>query len=309
MNIRPLEDRDYPAVARVVGESMLWMPEPTAAGTKHWLTSQPERAKIHLLVAEEDGQIVGFGQNLLAWYTSRTDLASVWIGVAEHARNRGAGSALFRAAGEWYTPLGVRTLTTTAIEGTPGAEFALARGFVRTRTAYQQRLVLADADLSALAALEATHAADGLRVVPLGEITDIATLQELYAIASVDVPEDEVEDNVQPDEFEAHILGDPEMSREASMVVLDGEKPVSLAFLLINPESMIGMSDMTGTLPEYRGRGLARLAKLAVLRAALELGVTAVTTENDAENAPMRALNAKLGYQPERTMASFKLDL
>ena len=74
---------------------------------------------------------------------------------------------------------------------------------------------------------------------------------------------------MQPDEFDRHILGDPELSREASMVVLDGETPVSLAFLLINPESMIGMSDMTGTLPEYRGRGLAQLAKLAVIRAAL----------------------------------------
>ncbi len=272
------------------------------------MTSQPERARIHLLVAEEDGQIVGFGQNLLAWYTSRTDLAAVWIGVAEAARNRGIGAALYRGAEEWWTPLGVRTLHTTAVEGTPGIEFALARGFERTRTAYQQRLELADADLSGLAGLEADRAAEGLRVVPLGEIRDISSLQELYAIASRDVPEDEIEDNVQPDEFERHILGDPEMSREASMVVLDGDTPVSLAFLLINPESMLGMSDMTGTLPEYRGRGLAKLAKLAVFRAALELGVTAVTTENDAENAPMLALNKSVGYQRERTLASFKLD-
>ncbi len=288
--IRPLESKDYPSVAKVLGESMYWLPPPTAAGVEHWMTSQPERARIHLLVAEEDGQIVGFGQNLLAWYTSRTDLAAVWIGVAEAARNRGIGAALYRGAEEWWTPLGVRTLHTTAVEETPGIEFALARGFERTRTAYQQRLELADADLSGLPRLEADHAAEGLRVVPLGEIDDISSLQELYAIASRDVPEDEVEDNVQPDEFERHILGDPEMSREASMVVLDGETPVSLAFLLINPESMLGMSDMTGTLPEYRGRGLAKLAKLSVLRAAGELGVTAVTTENDAENAPMLAL-------------------
>lgn len=306
--IRPLESRDYPGVAKVLGQSMYWLPEPTASGVEHWLTSQPDRAQVHLLVAEENGTIIGFGQNLLAWYTSRTDLASVWIGVSEAARNRGLGAELYRGAEEWFTPLGVRTLHTTAVEGTPGIEFALARGFERTRTAFQQRLELADADLSGLARLEADRAADGFRVVPLGEIQDISKLQELYAIASRDVPEDEVEDNVQPDEFERHILGDPEMSREASMVVLDGDTPVSLAFLLINPESKVGMSDMTGTLPDYRGRGLAKLAKLSVLRAAGELGVAAVTTENDAENAPMLALNKTVGYKRERTLASFKLD-
>ena len=69
------------------------------------------------------------------------------------------------------------------------------------------------------------------------------------------------------------------------------------------------MSDMTGTLPDYRGRGLAKLAKLAVFRAAQELGVTAVTTENDAENEPMLALNKSVGYKRERTLASFKRDL
>jgi GNAT superfamily N-acetyltransferase len=307
--IRKLEPRDYPAVARLLGQTMLSLPEPTPTGVEHWLTSQPERAQIHLLVAEENRRIVGYGQNLLAWYTSRTDLASVWIGVAEDERNRGIGSDLYRGAEQWFEPLGVRTLHTMAVEGTPGIEFALARGFERTRTAYQQRLVLADADLSALAALENKRAAEGLRVVPLNEIRDLSALQELYAIASLDVPEDEPEDNVQPDEFEGHILGDPEMSREASMVVLDGDKPVSLAFLLINPESMIGMSDLTGTLPEYRGRGLARLAKLAVARAALELGVKEFTTENDAENVPIRALNESLGYRFERTIASFKRDL
>lgn len=307
--IRELEPRDYPAAAKILGETMTWLPEPTSVGVQHWITSQPERARIQTFVAEEDGRLVGYGQNLLAWYTSRTDLAYVWIGVPEVERNRGIGSELYRAAEAWFEPLGVRTLHSMAAEGTPGMEFALSRGFERTRTAYQQRLVLADVDLSGLAEQERARAAEGLRVVPLSAIEDVSALQELYAIASLDVPEDEPEDNVQPEDFDRVILGDPELSREASMIVLDGDKPVSLAFLLVNPESLIGTSDLTGTLPEYRGRGLARLVKLAVVRAALELGLVEFTTENDAENAPIRAVNERLGYRIERTIASFKREL
>jgi GNAT superfamily N-acetyltransferase len=54
----------------------------------------------------------------------------------------------------------------------------------------------------------------------------------------------------------------------------------------------------TGTLPEYRGRGLALAVKLASLRWAAARGVTRVFTSNDETNAPMLAVNRRLGYRP-----------
>jgi GNAT superfamily N-acetyltransferase len=263
---------------------------------------------MHLLVAEEDGRVVGFGQNYLAWYT-RADVGDVRIGVAEEARGRGIGSALYERSEAYLLPLGPRKLTTTAVEGSPGERFAEARGFVRTRLSYTSRLELADADLSALPALEAARAGEGLRVAPLREVDDVPGLREVYTATSLDVPEDDPDDDVRPEEFESHILGDPELSRDASMIVLDGDRPVAFSFLVVNPETGIGMSDMTGTLADYRGRGLARLAKLALVRAAAGLGVTAIMTENDAENAPMLALNESLGYRRELAVSSLKREL
>ena len=55
---------------------------------------------------------------------------------------------------------------------------------------------------------------------------------------------------------------------------------------------------MTGTLPELRGRGLGRQVKLASINWAAENGVTQMFTTNDETNAPMLAINRRLGYQP-----------
>jgi len=63
-------------------------------------------------------------------------------------------------------------------------------------------------------------------------------------------------------------------------------------------------SEMTGTLPGFRGRGLARLAKLRVLRGARDLGLTELVTENDAENEPILAVNRRLGYRVTHTRLS-----
>ena len=55
---------------------------------------------------------------------------------------------------------------------------------------------------------------------------------------------------------------------------------------------------MTGTLRDYRGRGLALLAKRATLVNAAGRGVELVSTENDEPNGPMFMVNEKLGYRP-----------
>ncbi|MGB2874292.1 MAG: GNAT family N-acetyltransferase, partial [Gaiellaceae bacterium] len=56
-------------------------------------------------------------------------------------------------------------------------------------------------------------------------------------------------------------------------------------------------NEWTATLPELRGRGLARLAKLASIRRAVEEGITEILTGNDPDNLPMRELNRRLGYR------------
>lgn len=56
-------------------------------------------------------------------------------------------------------------------------------------------------------------------------------------------------------------------------------------------------SGMTGTSPDFRGRGLAKLAKNTSLHRARAAGCTEAFTGNDTGNEPMLAINKWFGYE------------
>jgi GNAT superfamily N-acetyltransferase len=98
--------------------------------------------------------------------------------------------------------------------------------------------------------------------------------------------------------FRSFILGNPSLDRSTSVAVLDtGDRIVSLSLLLVDGERARAENEWTATLPELRGRGLARLAKLESMRRAAEAGIREIQTGNAPGNAPMRALNRSLGYR------------
>jgi len=100
------------------------------------------------------------------------------------------------------------------------------------------------------------------------------------------------------EEWREFILGNPLLDDEGSVVVLDAEdRVVSLSWLLVDHPRRRAENEWTATLPQLRGRGLARLAKVATIRWAAEHGLTEIVTGNDPDNLPMRELNRRLGYR------------
>jgi GNAT superfamily N-acetyltransferase len=81
---------------------------------------------------------------------------------------------------------------------------------------------------------------------------------------------------------------------------------VAITMIRVDVETGRAENDITGTLPEYRGRGLAHLVKLESLRRVAAKGVTKVFTENDETNASMLAVNTRLGYRPHSSRLSWK---
>jgi GNAT superfamily N-acetyltransferase len=67
-----------------------------------------------------------------------------------------------------------------------------------------------------------------------------------------------------------------------------------------------GEREAEPTVPQHRGRGLARLVKLAALHRAAERGITTAYTGNDEANAPV---NTRLGYRQVATQWSCVRDL
>ena len=112
-----------------------------------------------------------------------------------------------------------------------------------------------------------------------------------------DVPGEIAMDDVSFEQWLEDYWRHPDTDLDASVAAVIDGRPVAFSHLRIAPGGR-AVTDMTGTLRDYRGRGLAQLAKRATLVNAAKRGVELVTTENDETNAPMLRINEKLGYQP-----------
>jgi GNAT superfamily N-acetyltransferase len=301
--IRAFRDEDADAAVGVLREAALdWYHSP--ASLLHRLSSHPPRARQLAWVAEEEGEIVGFARARFRWEVSERTVGWLWLGVRPDRRRLGFGGALYERAARHLAEAGAEVLESFAAEE-GGRRFLGSRGFRATGVEHISRLDVSEADVAPLAALEEVKAAEGFRLAALGEVLDRAReVHAVYAATLADVPEAFATDDLRYDEWELECLGDPDLSREGSTVVLHDGKPVALSFLVADGEGRAA-NDMTGTLPEYRRRGLARLAKLGTIRWAVAGGADWILTGNDEENPAMRGLNEILGYRPAGTQTLY----
>jgi GNAT superfamily N-acetyltransferase len=305
--IRDFEPADAAAVSAALHEEQ--PPHPvTPEGVLHWRDGQPERARARLWVAEEAGRIVGWAEARIRWTTKVQDIGDVWAYVVPFERGRGIGAALYAETERYVLGLGARILESWTYTAA-GESLLQNRGFRATGTEQVSILAPARADLSALAPLEEEKTQEGFRLVPLGDVRDrVEELHRVYAAASQDVPEYFREDDIRLDEWRHETLDHPQLSMEGSAIVLFGEQPVALAFVEVDEPANVAANEMTGTLPEFRRRGLARLAKLATIRWAAAQGIAAMQTGNSHENPGILALNASLGYRPVATETHYLRD-
>ena len=101
----------------------------------------------------------------------------------------------------------------------------------------------------------------------------------------------------------------PDVPSDAFHVALDAAsgEAVGYASLLLAPGSTtVAWHGMTAVRPAYRGRGIATALKRATIAWAIDHGLEALETINDVHNAPMRAVNAALGYAPMPDIVGLK---
>jgi mycothiol synthase len=87
----------------------------------------------------------------------------------------------------------------------------------------------------------------------------------------------------------------------------DADRVVSFTELRVSaPPATVASTEDTATVPDRRGLGLALAVKAESLRLlrADRPDVELVTTTNAEQNAAMRALNAKLGFEPVATLTA-----
>ena len=250
-------------------------------------------------LAEADGIAVGTASTGRIWMHER-GFERWWLGiwVEPEARSRGAGSALYSALSEAARAAGKTGFQTELSEAYPdGRRFLANRGFVEIERNKMVRLDLAGLKPPGIAA------PPGILVTTIAERPDLVAGVHAVALeAFPDIPS--TDESIDVGALEAFVARDVErvgIPREAFFVALDeasGEVAGYASLIYSAGSTTVAYHDMTAVRRAYRGRGIAGALKRATIAWAIENDLEALDTGNDETNAPMRAVNAALGYLP-----------
>ena len=240
------------------------------------------------LVAEVDGAIV-------AWAPSGVHgdgSGWLWIGVDAAHRRRGVGTALYDRI---EARLEARLLRTSANDE-DGRRFLERRGFERTNVLSVLTLDLGDLPAPTVGTL------------PLSAV-DIDSIRQLYAEGHDDVPSESPRAPFTDESFRREVVEAELVDRDVSAVVVEDGEPVAFTLVLANHEDGRAETQMTAVRRDRRGRGLAYAVKVGSLHRARAAGLRTMLTANDTGNAPMLAVNRKLGFEASVVIEDYEKQL
>ncbi|MEV7524733.1 GNAT family N-acetyltransferase [Streptomyces sp. NPDC091371] len=291
-DLRPDDRSDAESVVRVRHRAMPFMIS-TVDSVAHELSSAHPAQHYRILVAETAAGIVGTAQVGIAHDSPEPGRSSVNAYVDPAHRGLGAGGRLLRAAEEHLAAQGAVETYAWVLDEPAHRGFAERRGYRPSRSAHFLRLDLAAAALPPLP--EALPA--GVEIRPASAFA--ADPRPLF-LADAETTSDEPGDvSAEFDDYEdwlAHTWHYPCLDKELTTVVLVDGEVATFTAARTDGATRYGTM-MTGTRRAFRGRGLAKLAKLVSLHRARAAGFTEAVTGNDTGNGPMLAVNRWFGYE------------
>ena len=293
-------ETDLPRVAQLLNQVDL---EPvTAAQLREWWTRQTEGEVCRRVVLTlADGAIVGYGMTRRRpWEPPGRFWLALKVDPAQ--RRQGFGSRLYDHLTGFALDHGATRFEVDVRDNLPEAlRFAEQRGFWVRRHSFESVLRLDDFDETRFAGVVEAVEATAIRFASLAEMGDSeANRRRVYDLNRrlvYDIPGFDGE-FAPVEDFTRSVFQASWYRPEGQIVALDGEDMIGLAAVGYFPETNSMYNMFTGVVPAYRGRHIALALKLLSLRLARQYGVDYIRTNNDADNAPMLAVNHKLGYQP-----------
>jgi GNAT superfamily N-acetyltransferase len=261
----------------------------TADGMRHFLQTVPDRAGLRVLVWEEGDELVGYATVTRAWWVADPAHGHLTIAVDPDHRGVGIGGRLADAVEAHASELGLTTIRSYSLDEPAAHALATGRGYRE----------VGSSSVSAVdpATVEPLPVPEGVRIVSFAELDDPEPIWRLDMEVSRDIPNETFE-HLPLEEWTSEYWRSPILDDDASLAAFVDGRLAALTMIRIDRASGRAQNNLAGTLREFRGRGLATLLKSHSLRRAAEVGVTIAITDNEEANAPMLAVNTRLGYRP-----------
>ncbi len=300
-HLRPLDlSTDLPGLAAL---SSSVYPEPvTVEALQNREAHAPEGVRSRTVALDADGKIVGFGDAGRYAYM-RPGVFWVNVLVAAECRRQGLGSQLDERAVEFAQSQGATELQGEIRDHDPDTlRSAEKRGFCIDRHMFESVLDLATFDESRFAGVVESLQERGIRFFTLADIPDMEEnrrkLYELNKQGTMDIPGYD-EPFPRFEDFSQFVFAADWYRAEGQIVAADGERWVGMSAIGYFYKTNSYYNMHTGVLREYRGRHIALALKLLAIRLARRHNAAYIRTNNASVNAPMLAVNKKLGYVPE----------
>lgn len=299
--IRPIDmDRDLVRLAEIFTAID---PEPsTADELRHWWSQSPEGAVRNRLVAQgQHGTVIGYGNCLRDKWTAAGKY-SLSIQVDPVEQRQGVGSRLL-AEQERFARLQGATLLETGVRDHNASALAFARkhGYQIHHHLFESTLDLTRFDPTRFAGVVEAVEATGVRFFTLADQPGEATERLVYDVVrrnAWDLPFYDAAADFPYEQWRKWVLEAPDFRADCLWIAADGDRLAGITHAGPITGKNGHHTHHTSVLREYRGRGLALALKLKSIQTATGLKVAYMRTNNDSTNAPMLAVNRKLGYEP-----------
>lgn len=293
-------DMDFERVAELM--RLVWPSDTAQKLAEAWRT-QHDAHVFYTLGCDDTGRIAGVGQVI---YSTTNDPESFRIRVVVDPANRrqGLGSLICEEAQRYILALGGRRISTFVWDHcTEGVRFAERHGYIHNGASYISVLDVAGFDEARFAGVIEHVQAQGITFTTLANFGDTEearrkcfetnnrTMTPAFdGAGSHTWPSFEV--------FTQRVCESSWYRADGQIVAIDqatGEW-IGLGSIGIETDGVTALNAFTGVDPCYRGRDIALALKLLGVRCARRHGCATLRANNATLNAPMLAINNKMGY-------------
>jgi len=288
-------------------------PEPvTVAQLREWQDARSPDSQVREMTAlEPDGAMAGFGEVSRSPWNPPGHF-SMEVVVDRARRNRGTGGLLVDDLTAFARANGATQLKVSVRDHVPeDMRFAERRGYQVDRHIFESTLHLTSFDEAPYSETVTRAEESGIVFRSLADYADTEQARrKLYALNTacvLDIPGHD--GSKRPWDAFKKIFDMSWYRPDGQILAVDpppgGSGPtaedrfVALAAIGYFPETNSVYHMHTGVDRDYRGRKLALATKLVALRRARMWGAVYARTNNDSKNAPILAVNRRLGYVPQ----------